>query len=68
MIFGIFSMLRSAADAHHLDSHVLLSVMQQHIVSTVCLHQHQLQTAWRYIHEAERAQQTAKSSAGVMPE
>ena len=67
VIFGIFSILRSAADAHHLDAHTILSVMQQHIVSTVSLHQHQLQTAWKYIHEAERAQQTAKSSAGVLP-
>ena len=71
VICGIFSILRSAADAHHLDSHTILSVMQQHIVSTVSLHQHQLQTAWRYIHEADRARQTmqtAKSSAGEAPD
>jgi len=71
VIFGIFSILRSAADAHGLDAHTILSVMQQHIISTVSLHQHQLQTAWRYIHEADRARQTmqtAKSSAGETPD
>jgi len=65
VIFAIFSIIRSAAKLHALDAQTILSVMQQHIISTVCLHQHQLQTAWAMIHETEA--QTAKSSAGIGP-
>ena len=65
VIFSIFSIIRSAAKLHALDAQTILSVMQQHIISTVCLHQHQLQTAWAMIHETEA--QTAKSSAGIGP-
>ena len=71
VIFAIFSIIRSAARSQELDAQTILSVMQQHIISTVSLHQHQLQTAWRYIHEADRARQTmqtAKSSAGELPD
>ena len=76
MIFAIFSMVRSAAELHHLDSETILSVMQQHIVSTVCLHQHQLQMAWKLIKEtsacpvtgSDCSDQTAKSSGGMTPE
>ena len=53
MIFGIFSIIRSAARSHDLDAQTILSVMQQHIISTVCLHQHQLQAAWALMREAE---------------
>jgi hypothetical protein len=67
VMFGIFSIVRSAANAHHLDSKTILSVMQQHIISTLCLHQHQLQKAWQMMRDAE-ADQTAKSSAGMTPE
>jgi hypothetical protein len=67
VMFGIFSIVRSAANAHHLDSKTILSVMQQHIISTLCLHQHQLQKAWQMMRDAE-AGQTAKSSAGMTPE
>ena len=35
----------------------ILSVMQQHIISTVCLHQHQLQGAWALMRETEAAGQ-----------
>ncbi len=73
VIFGIFSMVRSAAELHHLDSETILSVMQQHIVSTVCLHQHQLQTAWKLMKESrdtgsQGSHQTAKSSGGITPD
>jgi hypothetical protein len=67
VIFGIFSIVRSAADLHELDSQTILSVMQQHIISTLCLHQHQLQAAWRLMQETA-APQTAKSSAAMTPE
>jgi hypothetical protein len=75
VIFGIFSIVRSAADLHELDSQTILSVMQQHIISTVCLHQHQLQTAWRLMKDEKEVGeskpsvgQTAKSSGGMTPE
>jgi hypothetical protein len=75
VIFGIFSIVRSAADLHELDSQTILSVMQQHIISTVCLHQHQLQTAWRLMKDEKEVRetrpsvgQTAKSSGGMTPE
>ena len=75
VIFGIFSIVRSAAELHELDSQTILSVMQQHIISTVCLHQHQLQTAWRLMKDEKEVGeskpsvgQTAKSSAGITPE
>ncbi|MEI7929752.1 MAG: MMPL family transporter, partial [Verrucomicrobiales bacterium] len=55
VIFAIFSIIRSAAKLHALDAQTILSVMQQHIISTVCLHQHQLQTAWAMIKEADAA-------------
>ena len=67
VIFGIFSIIRSAARSHDLDAQTILSVMQQHIISTVCLHQHQLQGAWRLMQESENAAQTAKSSASIAP-
>jgi hypothetical protein len=66
VIFAIFSIIRSAARLHDLDAQTILSVMQQHIISTVCLHQHQLQAAWAMIKETEGAQ-TAKSSASIGP-
>jgi hypothetical protein len=50
-----------------LDAGTILSVMQQHIISTVCLHQQQLQQAWRLINEEDKALQTAKSKAGTTP-
>jgi hypothetical protein len=64
VLFGIFSIVRSAADAGQLDSKTILSVMQQHIISTLCLHQHQLQKAWQLMQETDGAStgQTAKSS------
>ena len=55
VLFGIFSIVRSAADAEQLDSKTILSVMQQHIISTLCLHQHQLQAAWQLMRETEAA-------------
>ena len=68
VIFGIFSIIRSAARSHDLDAQTILSVMQQHIISTVCLHQHQLQAAWALIKETDAAgAQTAKSSASIAP-
>jgi hypothetical protein len=72
VIFGIFSLVRSAAAVRSLDARTILSVMQQHIISTLCLHQHQLQGAWRLMREtAEEGDggggQT-KSSAGTTPE
>jgi hypothetical protein len=67
VIFAIFSIIRSAAREHALDAQVILSVMQQHIISTVCLHQHQLQTAWAMIRETDAAAQTAKSSGSIGP-
>jgi len=67
LIFAIFSIIRSAARLHALDAQTILSVMQQHIISTVCLHQHQLQAAWAMIKETDAAAQTAKSSAGMGP-
>jgi hypothetical protein len=68
VIFAIFSIIRSAAQLHGLDAQTILSVMQQHIISTVCLHQHQLQAAWALIRETDAAAQTAKSSGGMAPE
>jgi hypothetical protein len=71
VMFGIFSIVRSAATAHDLDSKTILSVMQQHIISTLCLHQHQLQKAWQLMRETEGGRaggQTAKSRAGRTPE
>ena len=67
VLFAIFSIIRSAAQLHALDAQVILSVMQQHIISTVCLHQHQLQGAWALMRETEAAQ-TAKSSGAITPE
>ena len=67
MIFAIFSIIRSAARSHDLDAQTILSVMQQHIISTVCLHQHQLQGAWRLMRESEGADHTAKSSVSIAP-
>ena len=68
VIFSIFSIIRSAAREHALDAQTILSVMQQHIISTVCLHQHQLQAAWALIKETDAAgAQTAKSSAAIGP-
>jgi hypothetical protein len=67
VIFGIFSLIRSAATVQDLDAGTILSVMQQHIISTVCLHQQQLQEAWRLINEDDKALQTAKSKAGTTP-
>jgi hypothetical protein len=52
-IFGIFSLVRSAARVWNLNAHTILSVMQQHIISTLCLHQHQLQAAWQLMRETE---------------
>jgi hypothetical protein len=63
VLFGIFSIVRSAATAENLDSKTILSVMQQHIISTLCLHQEQLQKAWQLMKETEGPSQTAKSSA-----
>ena len=78
MIFGIFSLVRSAARVWNLNAQTILSVMQQHIISTLCLHQHQLQKAWQLMRETEAGQvgqaggraggQTAKSRAGMTPE
>jgi hypothetical protein len=70
VIFSIFSIIRSAAKTHALDAQTILSVMQQHIISTVCLHQHQLQAAWALMREAEAAEgaHTAKSSAAISVE
>ena len=70
VIFAIFSIIRSAARLHALDAQTILSVMQQHIISTVCLHQHQLQGAWALMRETEAAAataQTAKSSGAIGP-
>jgi len=67
VIFAIFSIIRSAAQLHGLDAQTILSVMQQHIISTVCLHQHQLQAAWALVRETDAAQ-TAKSSGAIGPE
>jgi hypothetical protein len=67
VVFAIFSIIRSAAKLHALDAQTILSVMQQHIISTVCLHQHQLRSAWRMIEEADAAAQTAKSSGAIGP-
>jgi hypothetical protein len=55
VLFAIFSMIRSAARLHDLDAQTILSVMQQHIISTLCLHQHQLQAAWELMRETEGA-------------
>ena len=69
VLFGIFSIVRSAATSENLDSKTILSVMQQHIISTLCLHQHQLQKAWQLMRETEAGGgQTAKSRAGMTPE
>ena len=71
VLFGIFSIVRSAATSENLDSKTILSVMQQHIISTLCLHQHQLQKAWQLMRETEEGRaggQTAKSRAGRTPE
>jgi hypothetical protein len=74
VIFGIFSLVRSAARVWNLNAQTILSVMQQHIISTLCLHQHQLQAAWQLMRETESeacvvagAAQTAKSSAATTP-
>ena len=67
VLFGIFSIVRSAANAENLDSKTILSVMQQHIISTLCLHQHQLQAAWRLMQETAGDDQT-KSSAAMTPD
>jgi hypothetical protein len=67
VIFGIFSLVRTAVAVRSLDAQTILSVMQQHIISTLCLHQHQLQAVWRLIQETE-APQTVKSSAAMTPE
>ena len=67
MIFAIFSIIRSAARSQELDAQTILSVMQQHIISTVCLHKNQLHTAWRLMRESEGAAHTAKSSASIAP-
>ena len=56
VLFGLFSIIRSAARLHGLDAQTILSVMQQHVISTVCLHQHQLQAAWALMREAEAAE------------
>jgi len=66
VIFGIFSLVRSAAAVRSLDARTILSVMQQHIISTLCLHQHQLQAAWRLMQETA-GPQTAKSSGAIGP-
>jgi hypothetical protein len=66
LIFAIFSIIRIAAQLHGLDAQTILSVMQQHIISTVCLHQHQLQAAWRLMQETA-GPQTAKSSGAIGP-
>ena len=63
VLFGIFSIVRSAATSENLDSKTILSVMQQHIISTLCLHQEQLQKAWQLMKETEGPPHTAKSSA-----
>lgn len=63
VLFGIFSIVRSAANAEKLDSKTILSVMQQHIISTLCLHQHQLQKAWQLMKDTDDTGHTAKSSA-----
>ena len=70
VIFGIFSLVRTAAAVRSLDAQTILSVMQQHIISTVCLHQHQLQAAWALMRESEAAEgaHTAKSSAAISVE
>ena len=68
VIFGIFSLVRSAARVWNLNAQTILSVMQQHIISTLCLHQHQLQGAWALMKETEAAPQTAKSSGAMGPE
>ena len=67
VIFGIFSLVRTAAAVRKLDAQTILSVMQQHIISTLCLHQHQLQAAWRLMQETAEDGQT-KSSAATTPE
>jgi hypothetical protein len=67
VIFAIFSIIRSAARSQELDAQTILSVMQQHIISTVCLHKNQLQTAWRLMQESEDEAHTAKSSASIGP-
>jgi hypothetical protein len=67
VIFGIFSLVRTAAAVRSLDAQTILSVMQQHIISTLCLHQHQLQAAWRLMQETAGEGQT-KSSAAMTPE
>jgi hypothetical protein len=66
VIFGIFSLVRTAAAVRSLDAQTILSVMQQHIISTVYLHQHQLQAAWALVRETDAAQ-TAKSSGAIGP-
>jgi hypothetical protein len=70
VLYAIFSIIRSAARLHDLDAQTILSVMQQHIISTVCLHQHQLQTAWAMIKETDAAAETAhtaKSRGAIGP-
>ena len=62
VLFAIFSMIRSAARLHELDAQTILSVMQQHIISTVCLHQQQLQAAWTLMRETEAAAQSIASN------
>ncbi len=68
VIFAIYNIIRSAAKLHALDAQTILNVMQQHIISTVCLHQHQVQDAWALMKETEAAPQTTKSSGAMGPE
>jgi hypothetical protein len=67
VIFGIFSLVRSAARVWNLNAQTILSVMQQHIISTLCLHQHQLQAAWQLMRETEGGggAQTARIAAAA---
>ena len=67
VIFGIFSLVRTAAAVRSLDAQTILSVMQQHIISTLCLHHQQLEAAWRLMQETAEDGQT-KSSAATTPE
>ncbi len=64
MIFGIFSLVRSVARVWNLSAQTILSVMQQRIISTLCLHQHQLQAVWQLMRETEAAAAAAAMGAG----
>ena len=66
-MFLVVGLARLLVGQHALDAQTILSVMQQHIISTVCLHQHQLQAAWALVRETDAAQ-TAKSSGAIGPE